>query len=68
MQTMRFFDWDHRPAVLVGGKAFAVLRPGAAWILVDEFDVRQTSADLELEVWRKRFLGKFSCHPLVLVQ
>jgi hypothetical protein len=57
--SMRFFDWDHRPAVLVDGKAFAVLRPGAAWVLVDEFDVRNTSADLDEAAWRKRFVGKF---------
>jgi hypothetical protein len=56
---MRFFDWDHRPAVLVGGKAFAVLRPGAAWVSVDEFDVRHTSADLDEVAWRRRFMGEF---------
>jgi hypothetical protein len=56
---MRFFDWDHRPAVLVDGKAFAVLRPGAAWVSVDEFDVRNTSADLDEAAWRKRFVGEF---------
>lgn len=65
---MRFLDWDHRPALVVGGKAYAVLRPGRAWILVDEFDVRQTSADLDLAAWRERFARKFSCRPLVLLQ
>ena len=35
MTELVFVDWDHRPAVLVGDKAFAVLRPGAAWVPVD---------------------------------
>ena len=56
---MRFVDWDHRPAVLVGNKAFAVLRPGTAWVSVDRDDVYNTGAEQSEGVWRKRFLGKF---------
>jgi hypothetical protein len=56
---MRFFDWDHRPAVVVGGKAFAVLSPGAAWTSVDEFDVTHTAADLSEEAWRRTFIREF---------
>jgi hypothetical protein len=65
---MKFVDWDHRPAVLIGDKAFAVLRPGAAWVPVDRDDVWYTAAGLSEAAWRKRFMEKFSCRPLILVQ
>jgi hypothetical protein len=55
MTSMKFVDWDHRPAVLVGDKAFAVLRPGAPWVSVDEWDVGQTGAELSEDAWRKFF-------------
>src|ERR1700688_3533684 len=58
---MKFVDWDHRPAVLVGDEAFAVLRPGAAWTSVDRWDVGQTGAVLSEVAWRRRFVGKFGC-------
>jgi len=54
-----FVDWDHRPAVLVDGKALAVLRPGAAWVSVDEFDVRHTGGVMSEAAWRRRFVGEF---------
>lgn len=39
---MKFVNWDWRPAVLVGGRAFALLAPGGSWEEVDAIDVRLT--------------------------
>jgi hypothetical protein len=50
-----FVVWDRRPAALVGGKAFAELKPGAAWVQVDEFDVGHTGAVLPEAAWREYF-------------
>jgi hypothetical protein len=59
VSTMKFVDWDHRPTVLDGDRAFAVLRPGAPWVAVDRWDVGQTGSDLSEDAWRKTFFGKF---------
>jgi hypothetical protein len=56
---MDFVDWDHRPAVLVGDEAFAVLRPGTPWVSVDRWDVGHTGGVLSEAAWRRRFVGKF---------
>jgi hypothetical protein len=61
---MRFVDWDHRPAVLVGNKAFAMLRPGTAWVSVDRDDVYHTGAEQSESAWRKRFVGNFGSLPM----
>lgn len=50
-----FVDWDHRPAILVGDKAFAILKPGGAWTAVDRDDVWYTAALMSETAWRKRF-------------
>jgi len=52
---MEFVDWDRRPAVLVDGMAFAVLKPGGAWKRVSRHDVFGTSAVLSEAEWRKAF-------------
>jgi hypothetical protein len=58
LASMTFADWDHRPAVLLGGKAFAILRPGAAWVEVDACDVGHTAGVMSRLAWRTRF-GRF---------
>ena len=50
-----FCNWDWRPALIVGDKAFAVLRPGAAWTEVDRDDVGYTSAVMSERHWRRYF-------------
>lgn len=50
-----FVNWDHRPAILVDGKAFAVLKPGGPWVEVDEPDVGHTSGVLSEARWRRHF-------------
>jgi hypothetical protein len=57
--SIDFVDWDHRPAVLVGDEAFAVLRPGEPWVSVDRCDVGHTGALMSEVAWRRRFVGKF---------
>jgi hypothetical protein len=50
-----FVVWERRPAVLVGGKAFAVLKPGGPWVSVDELDVAHTAAVMPEAAWREYF-------------
>jgi hypothetical protein len=64
MADLEFSDWDNRPAVLVGGKAFAVLAPKGAWVSVDRSDVFNTGVALSEDAWRKRFVGKFGALDL----
>jgi hypothetical protein len=52
---IRFVDWDHRPAILLGDQAFAVLRPGTGWVSVDRWDVGQTGAVWPEQRWRMLF-------------
>src|ERR1700682_3393381 len=59
VSPMDFVDWDHRPAVLVGDKAFAVLRPGGPWVSVDRDDVWYTGGVMTEAAGRKRFVGEF---------
>jgi len=56
MTELIFCNWDYRPAVLFGGKAFAVLFPGGPWVPVDEFDVRHTAPVMTEEHWRLTFM------------
>jgi hypothetical protein len=58
-ERMLFVNWDHRPAVLDGDVAFAVLVPGKPWVSVDRNDVFHTSSVLTEDAWRKRFFGRF---------
>jgi len=55
LASMTFADWDDRPAVMLDRKAFAVLRPGAAWVEVDACDVRHTAGVMSRLAWRQRF-------------
>jgi hypothetical protein len=50
-----FCNWDFRPAILVGDKAFAVLKPGEPWTEVDRDDVGYTSAEFSEQHWRRYF-------------
>jgi hypothetical protein len=54
-----FVNWDRRPAVLIGDKAFAVLTPGGCWVSVDRDDVFHTAGVMSEAAWRKTFVGKF---------
>ena len=56
---IRFCDWDRRPALLVGDKAFAVLGRGEPWVPVDVDDVRETAGVMSERAWRRMFQGKF---------
>jgi hypothetical protein len=51
---MEFMDWDGRPAVLLKEDAYAVLRPGGPWTLVDWKEVANTGGVLTEAAWRKR--------------
>ena len=59
MTSIKFVDWDNRPAVQVGDKAFVVLKPGEAWVPVDRSDLRETGGVMSEVAWRKRFTGEF---------
>ena len=48
-------NYDWRPAVLVGDKAFVVFRPGADWVEWDRFDIGQTGAVMSEKHWRRYF-------------
>lgn len=52
---MRFVDWDHRPAVLGGTEARAMLRPEADWVKVDFWDVVETAGVMDESTWRRVF-------------
>lgn len=56
---MKFVSWDNRPALLdrAAGVALAVLAPGEDWSVVDFWDVCETGAVLNEDVWRARFEG-----------
>ena len=57
---MRFANWDWRPAVLVDGRAFALLSPGSDWVEVDRLDVGHTSSLIEDETaFRALFSAEF---------
>jgi hypothetical protein len=53
-----FVTWDHRPAILVDGKAFAILKPNGLWEPADRSDVWSTAGVLSETAWRNRFAGK----------
>jgi hypothetical protein len=67
VSPMKFVDWDHRPAVLVGDTAFAVLRPGGPWASVDRDDVWYTGGVMSEAAWRERFQGYFGPLDLSLI-
>jgi hypothetical protein len=56
---MIFVNWDRRPVVLVGDKAFAVLRPGAPWVSVARCDVGHTGGVMTETAWRRAFVREF---------
>jgi hypothetical protein len=64
---MKFVDWDNRPAVLVGDKAFAVLGPADPWCMVDSCDVAHTAGVTTEAAWRKKFEGMFGSLDLSLI-
>jgi hypothetical protein len=67
MTSIKFVDWDHRPAVLVGDKAFAVLGHNDPWVVVDECDVGHTGGLMTETAWRERFQGYFGPLDLSLI-
>jgi hypothetical protein len=51
-----FVNYDWRPAILCGGKAYVVFRPGEPWVEWDYFDISQTGALMDDEThWRRYF-------------
>jgi hypothetical protein len=52
---MEFMDWSGRPAVLLKEDAYAVLRPGGPWTLVDWKEVANTGGVLTEATWRRDF-------------
>ena len=64
---MKFVDWDHRPAVLIDGKAYAVLGPRDPWCMVDSLDVAHTASVMTEAAWRKEFEGPFGSLDLSLI-
>ena len=65
--SMKFVDWDHRPAVLIDGKAYAVLGPADPWCMVDSCDVAHTASVMSEAAWRARFEGYFGPLDLNLI-
>lgn len=59
MTELIFCNWDHRPALLVGREAFAVLGPGEPWKSVDRDDVWYTAGVMSEEAWRRMFRREF---------
>jgi hypothetical protein len=64
---MKFVDWDHRPAVLIDGKAYAVLGPRDPRCMVDSLDVAHTARVMTEAAWRKEFEGPFGSLDLSLI-
>jgi hypothetical protein len=64
---IQFVDWDHRPAVLIDGKAYAVLGPRDPWCMVDSADVAHTAGVMTEAAWRKEFQGGFGALDLSLI-
>ena len=64
---MKFVDWDHRPAVLIDGKAYAVLGPADPWCMVDSADVAHTASVMSEAAWRAQFQGEFGPLDLNLI-
>jgi len=54
-----FVDWDHRPAIIGAGGAYAMLRPNSSWVEVNAADVRNTANVLDEEEWRDQFRAKY---------
>lgn len=54
-----FVDWDHRPAVVGAGGAYAMLKPNTPWVRVNSADVRNSANVLHEHVWRDRFKDKY---------
>jgi hypothetical protein len=67
VSPITFYDWDHRPAVLIGGKAYAVLGPRDPWCMVDSLDVAHTACVKSEAAWRKEFEGAFGSLDLSLI-
>jgi hypothetical protein len=56
MTDLKFANWDHRSAVLVDGKAYAVVRKGGPWVAVDRDDVYHTAGAMTESHWRLYFM------------
>jgi hypothetical protein len=50
-----FVDWDHRPAIIGAGGAYAMLEPNSPWVRVSAVDVGNNANVLDEEEWRERF-------------
>jgi len=57
--TASFVDWDHRPAVIGVGGAYAMLKPNSSWVRVSAADVANSANVLHEHIWRKKFQEKF---------
>ena len=55
----RFVDWEHRPAVIGVGGAYAMLKPNSAWIRVSAADVRNSANVLHEKEWRDQFKDEY---------
>jgi hypothetical protein len=58
-ETTSFVDWDHRPAIIGVGGAYAMLKPNTAWVRVSAADVGNSAGILDEKEWRERFEGDF---------
>lgn len=56
--TTYFLNWDHRPALLAGDVAVAMLTPTGPWVSVDRDDVWYTAGVMSEAAWRAYFFGK----------
>jgi hypothetical protein len=60
----KFFDWEYRPAVSEGSRAWAVLAPGEDWTEVDVAEVVDSGKVLPDEAaWRQAFSLTFPDLP-----
>lgn len=61
--SMRFVNWDNRPAVLGTSQAFAMLKPASEWVSVDVWDVWETAGVMTEAAWRERFKSYGALNP-----
>ena len=54
-ETASFVDWDHRPAIIGVGGAYAMLKPNTPWVRVSAADVGNSAGIFDEKEWRERF-------------
>ncbi|MCW5695329.1 MAG: hypothetical protein KIS96_01210 [Bauldia sp.] len=52
---MILVDWEYRPAVMVGVRAFAILGPGEGWTEVEPAEVADSGNVVSPEEFASRF-------------